>query len=161
MMTWKGEVSNLFALNHGNKNLSPELIIQDELHLISGPLGTMVGLYETVIDAMCSEKGVKPKIIASTATIRRASEQVKGLYNRDVKQFPPPGLSADDSFFVKDVPITKERGRLYVGVMPSGKTQTTVEVRLMGGLLQRTSMLEGIDDEIKDKYWTLVTYFIV
>lgn len=159
MMTWKGEVSNLFALNHGNKNLSPELIIQDELHLISGPLGTMVGLYETVIDAMCSEKGVKPKIIASTATIRRASEQVKGLYNRDVKQFPPPGLSADDSFFVKDVPITKERGRLYVGVMPSGKTQTTVEVRLMGGLLQRTSMLEGIDDEIKDKYWTLVTYF--
>lgn len=159
MMTWKGEVSNLFALNHGNKNLSPELIIQDELHLISGPLGTMVGLYETVIDAMCSEKGIKPKIIASTATIRRASEQVKGLYNRDVKQFPPPGLSADDSFFVKDVPITKERGRLYVGVMPSGKTQTTVEVRLMGGLLQRTSMLEGIDDEIKDKYWTLVTYF--
>ena len=159
MMTWKGEVSNLFALNHGNENLSPELIIQDELHLISGPLGTMVGLYETVIDAMCSEKGIKPKIIASTATIRRASEQVKGLYNRNVKQFPPPGLSADDSFFVKDVPTTKEPGRLYVGVMPSGKTQTTVEVRLMGGLLQRTSMLEGIDDEIKDKYWTLVTYF--
>lgn len=159
MMTWKGEVSNLFALNDGNENLSPELIIQDELHLISGPLGTMVGLYETVIDAMCSEKGIKPKIIASTATIRRASEQVKGLYNREVKQFPPPGLSADDSFFVKDVPTTKEPGRLYVGVMPSGKTQTTVEVRLMGGLFQRINMIDGIEDEIRDKYWTLVTYF--
>ncbi|WP_434797383.1 helicase-related protein [Terrisporobacter vanillatitrophus] len=159
MMTWKSEVSRLFALDKGNDNLSPELIIQDELHLISGPLGTMVGLYETVIDAMCSEKGIKPKIIASTATIRRAAEQVKGLYNRDVKQFPPPGLCADDSFFVKNTPVEKEPGRLYVGIMPSGKTQTTVEVRLMSGILQRINMIDNIDDKIKDRYWTLVAYF--
>ena len=159
MMTWKGEVSRIFALDEENNNLSPELIIQDELHLISGPLGTMVGLYETVVDEMCSEKGIKPKIIASTATIRRASEQVKGLYNREVKQFPPPGLSADDSLFVKNLPVEREAGRLYVGIMPSGKTQTTAEVRLMGALLQRTNMLDNIEDDIKDKYWTLATYF--
>lgn len=159
MLTWKEEVSSLFALDSDNENLSPELIIQDELHLISGPLGTMVGLYETVIDSMCSYKGVKPKIIASTATIRRAGEQVKGLYNRDVKQFPPPGLTADDSFFVKDIPVEIKPGRLYVGVMPSGKTQVTVEVRIMSAILQRINMLQDIDDKIKDKYWTLVAYF--
>ena len=158
-ITWNGEVSKLFALDKENTNLSPELIIQDELHLISGPLGTIVGLYESAIDAMCSSKGIKPKIIASTATIRRAGEQVKSLYNRELKQFPPKGLNAEDSFFVKDVPIEKDYGRLYVGIMPSGKTQTTVEVRLMGALLQRIKMLENLDDKVKDKYWTMVAYF--
>uniref|UniRef100_UPI001F372B1D hypothetical protein n=1 Tax=Clostridioides difficile TaxID=1496 RepID=UPI001F372B1D len=83
MITWTTEVASLFALDDDNSNLSPELIIQDELHLISGPLGTMVGLYETALDAMCSYKGIKPKIIASTATIRKAQNQVKNLYNRN------------------------------------------------------------------------------
>ncbi len=158
MMTWKAEVSRLFALDEGNSNKSPELIIQDELHLISGPLGTVVGLYETAIDAMCSEKGIKPKIIASTATIRRAKEQCKNLYTRDVKQFPSPGLVAEDSFFVREIPVDKRPGRLYCGIMSSGKTQTTVEIRLMAAMLQKLHMLD-IPDYIKDKYWTLVTYF--
>ena len=97
LLPWKQEVKNIFGLS--SDVLSPELIIQDELHLISGPLGTMVGLYETAVDLLCSAKGVSPKIIASTATIRRANEQVKALYNREIRVFPPSGIEAEDSFF--------------------------------------------------------------
>ncbi|WP_077325348.1 helicase-related protein [Virgibacillus siamensis] len=156
MMPWNGNVSNIFALNQGNNNRPPELIIQDELHLISGPLGTMVGLYESAIDALCSIRNVKPKIIASTATIRRAGEQVKALYNREVSQFPPPGIDAEDSFFSRE--DKSKPGRLYVGLMSMGKTQTTTQVRLFSGLLHYVNELDYKDD-VKDKYWTLVSYF--
>ena len=107
-------------------NRASELIIQDELHLISGALGTIVGLFETVIDALCADKGTPAKIIASTATIRRAKEQCAVLYNREVAQFPPPGLNAADSFFAKKSTIDYSKGvygRKYVGIMPSGKTK--------------------------------------
>lgn len=89
----------------------PDLIIQDELHLISGPLGTQVGLYETAIDALCSRDGSRPKIVGSTATIRRAKTQVKALFNREAFQFPPPGIDADNSgFAVNDA--SEQKGRL-------------------------------------------------
>lgn len=158
LMPWKREVSNIFALNEANECLSPELIIQDELHLISGPLGTMVGIYETAIDALCSAKGIRPKIIASTATIRRAGDQVKALYDRDVSQFPPPGIDAEDSFFARQADLTEKPGRLYVGIMATGKTMTTTQIRVMSAILQYIQEMD-YTDEIKDKYWTLVGYF--
>ena len=115
-LPWKKESSSIFALNKDNANLTPSLIIQDELHLISGPLGSVVGMYETAIDMLCSAKGIKPKIVASTATIRRAPEQCRALYARATNLFPSPGLNASDSFFSRE---SKELGgRLYVGVMP-------------------------------------------
>ena len=134
------------------------MIIQDELHLISGPLGTIVGLYETVIDYLCSQKGRKPKIIASTATIRNAKEQVKNLYSRDVAQFPPPMIDIDDSYFIKSNKLNEKFGRKYLGIMASGKTQTTAEIRLMGKLLQSIKTID-CEDELKDLYWTLIGYF--
>lgn len=157
MITWNAGAGNLFGINN-KKNNSPELIIQDELHLISGPLGTLVGEYETVIDILCSHNkdNIKPKIIASTATIRRAKQQCNQLYARDVKQFPPSGLYEDDSFFTKE--DKNSAGRQYIGIMPTGKTLTTTQVRLMSALINRTAMLE-IDYKVKSKYWTLVTYF--
>ena len=155
-ITWKGEARNLFALDKDNSNKSPELIIQDELHLISGPLGSIVGEYETVVDLLCREKGIRPKIIASTATIRRAKEQCNQLYARDVKQFPPSGLKESDSFFTKE--DKNKFGRVYVGIMPSGKTLTTVQVRLMSALTNRVNMLD-INPDIKSEYYTLVGYF--
>lgn len=159
MLPWKNDVGAFFATGSGNR--TPELIIQDELHLISGPLGTMVGLYETVVDALCSAKGVKPKIIASTATIRRAKEQCSVLYNREVRQFPPSGLNADDSYFAREAMLSAEDrkyGRLYVGVMPSGKTKAMMEIRAIAALLQRVDMMR-LPDEVKDKFWTLAIYF--
>lgn len=156
MIAWKEEVGHFFASN--SKNRTPELIIQDELHLISGPLGSMVGLYETAIDALCCAKGVRPKIIASTATIRRAKDQCYNLYNRPVRQFPPPGLDASDSFFAKDAAPNEKPGRLYLGIMPSGKTKAMMQVVTIGTLLQYVSML-SFTDEVKDQYWTLTVYF--
>ncbi len=156
MLPWKKEAGAFFASSSSNR--TPELIIQDELHLISGPLGTMVGLYETAIDALCSAKGVKPKIVASTATIRRAQEQCSNLYNREVKQFPPAGIDADDSFFSKEANTETKPGRFYVGLMPAGKTKAMMEIRTIAATLQQVHMLD-LSEKIKDKFWTLAIYF--
>lgn len=159
MMAWDGRIGSFFGTN--SQNRSPELIIQDELHLISGALGTMVGLYETAVDGLASMKGVKPKVIASTATIRKAKEQCSVLYNRKVVQFPAPGLDAEDSFFAKedDLDYSKGKyGRMYVGIMPSGRTKAMMEIRSMAALLQKVFTME-IPDEVKDKLWTLTVYF--
>jgi len=159
MMPWDSRVGSFFGV--GSNNRSPELIIQDELHLISGALGTMVGLYETAVDALCGLKGASPKIIASTATIRRAKEQCSVLYNREVIQFPAPGLNADDSFFAREADVSYEDGifgRKYVGIMPSGKTKAMTEIRVMAALLQKLYTM-FLPDEVKDKLWTVTVYF--
>lgn len=159
MMAWDGRVGSFFGLNSDNR--SPELIIQDELHLISGALGTMVGLYETAVDGLSSMKGVKPKVIASTATIRRAKEQCSVLYNRDVVQFPAPGLDAEDSFFAREDTVDYSEGkygRKYVGIMPSGRTKAMMEIRAMAALLQEAYIMD-LPDAVKDKLWTLTVYF--
>lgn len=159
MIPWKKEIGSFFGVNSSNR--PPELIIQDELHLISGPLGTMVGLYEAVIDALCANKGTPSKIVASTATIRRAKEQCSALYNRDVEQFPHPGLDSDDSFFARESKVNHEDniyGRKYIGLMPSGKTKAMMEVRSIAALMQKINILDFPED-IKDKFWTLTVYF--
>lgn len=159
MIPWKKEIGSFFAA--GTNNRAPELVIQDELHLISGPLGTMVGLYEAAIDALCTRNGVRPKIVASTATICRAKEQCSALYNREVSQFPHPGLDAEDSFFAREKTIDyeqKDYGRKYVGLMPSGKTKAMMEVRSIAALMQEINTMD-LPDDIKDKFWTLTVYF--
>ena len=156
-LPWKAETSALFGLSNP-RNLPPELIIQDELHLISGPLGTMVGLYETAIDALCEHNGIVPKVIASTATIRRAQEQCMGIFGRGMSQFPPPGLDSRDSFFAKQVPSEEKPGRIFVGVYAPGKSMKTTLLRVYALLLQRIhDHMSG--DELRDPYWTLVGYF--
>ena len=158
-MPWDGRIGAFFGI--GSNNRAPELIIQDELHLISGALGTVVGIYETAVDGICGQKGVYPKIIASTATIRRAKEQCSVLYNREVVQFPAPGLDAEDSFFARESTIDYEKGiygRKYIGIMPSGKTKAMTEIRMMAALMQKTYTMH-LPYEIKDKFWTLTVYF--
>lgn len=155
MLPWKGEAISFFRYKQCDP---PELIIQDELHLISGPLGTLVGLFETALDYLCTIDGIRPKIISSTATICEATEQIENLYNRKTLQFPPPGIEIEDSFFTKEEKIDNKPGRLYVGITGVGQTQITTEIRLFASLLQKASKL-NVSDDILDKYWTLVSYF--
>ena len=133
----------------------PSLIIQDEFHLISGPLGTIVGLYEAAFDSAMAIHAARPKILASTATIRRALEQSKGVFGRKVALFPPAGLDADDSYFVRFDHSRPDR--LYLGVMPKGHTPLTAMVHLSAALLQ-APVEEPLQAPYDDAYWTLVAY---
>ena len=114
----------------GDRLDPPDLVIQDELHLISGPLGSMAGLYEAVIDELCSRDGRRPKIVASTATVRRASEQMRALFGRpDSSVFPAPGPDRRDSFFAETVPADDVPGRLYVGLSAPGRNVKALLLR--------------------------------
>jgi hypothetical protein len=162
LLPWYPEARNLFGLDTGGRSCPPDLIIQDELHLISGPLGSMVGHYETVINALCTHerrgRTISAKIIASTATICRAGEQVQNLYCRPVFVFPPQGLRAGESFFAhedKDAP-----GRLYVGIFATAlSSHVTAQIRVMSALLQSVKSLGNRTPEELDPYWTLMSYF--
>jgi len=156
-------VSSLF--NVDSDQLPPELIIQDELHLISGPLGTLTGLYESAIERLCRGlDGSKPlpKIIASTATIRKADAQCRTIFDRPVFQFPPPGLDSRDSYFSVEMAKEERGSRLYLGLFAPGTSATTLLVRTYAALLQgakEMEAMEGLDEEILDAYWTMVGYF--
>jgi hypothetical protein len=136
-------------------HLPPTLIVQDELHLLTGPLGTTVGLYEAAIQLLCEHDGRRPKVIASTATIRRAPDQVLGLFGRPVDLFPPAGLSADDSYFARADETVP--GRLYVGIMAQGHTSDTATVHTVSALLQAPTDLQ-LKGSARDVYWTVVAY---
>ncbi|TFD99561.1 DNA helicase [Jeotgalibacillus sp. R-1-5s-1] len=152
------------TINDAANLYPPELIIQDELHLISGPLGTMVGLYETAIDYLASVdiNGTMtgPKIVASTATIRNADKQIEGLFTRKASIFPSPGLSHKDSFFAKQRALDEYPGRLYVGIFPPGRSMKTSLLRVYANqLASTTAMQKKYSSESLDPYQTLVGYF--
>jgi hypothetical protein len=184
MMPWRGEVGMLFGratamsgsdvygpmdtrVPKGATPLPdglrpPELIVQDELHLISGPLGTMVGLYETAISALCTlrvagEKPVLPKIVASTATVRRADKQIHALFGRTMALFPPPGLDENETFF--SCVDTKSAGRLYVGFAGPGRPLKQLLLRAYVGLLTAAKKAHGSDAHAADGYMTVAGYF--
>lgn len=113
-LAWEDRAGSFFGLN-GNR--PPELIIQDELHLISSALGSIVGLYEVAIDTTLISRGMRAKYIASTATIKNAARQVETLFAKEMSIFPPSGLRYDDSYFAKTVPLEKKAGRMYVGYL--------------------------------------------
>lgn len=155
-LPWKEGVGHLFGIGH--EDGPPDLIVQDELHLISGPLGTLAGLYETAIDRLSSVGSSRPKVVASTATIRRASAQTRNLFDRNVLQFPPPGLDARDSYFAVEAPPENKASRLYLGAMAPGTSHSTLMIRIYARLLQSAMESDG-PDAARDAYWTLVGYF--
>jgi len=142
----------------------PDLIIQDELHLISGPLGTLVGLYETAIDKLCTwevnGKAVRPKVIASTATIKNADVQVRSLFLRTVNVFPPPGLDVRDNFFsVQREPSDEDFGRLYLGVCSPGRRLKAVLIQVYVSMLCSAQALYEKYGKAVDPWMTVVGYF--
>lgn len=156
-LPWLAQGWSLFGRG-SPRHLPPELIVQDELHLISGPLGTLVGLYETAVDALASNDGTAPKVIASTATIHRASDQVRGLFARSVSLFPAPALDSRDTFFARETSLSDAPGRNFVGVHAAGKSVKSALLRIYALLLQRIADHKS-DLTWRDPYWTLVGYF--
>ncbi len=137
----------------------PELVIQDELHLIAGPLGSVAGVYEAAIETVLEQRGVRPKYVASTATIRMAHEQVRRLYGREMAVFPPPGLSADNSWFARTDHCRP--GRLYVGYLAPGLDQQHCLAPLAAALLAAPLALfedQRDRDDLLDAWWTQVIY---
>jgi hypothetical protein len=138
----------------------PELIVQDELHLITSALGSIAGLYEAALDTVLKLRGVHPKYVASTATIRNASKQVQRLFGRKTAIFPPTGLSIDDSFFARTIPVEVMPGRLYLGylapIFPASKSFTPLAAALL--LAPIVVFEDRIEEDILDAWWTLVVY---
>ncbi|MGO4575379.1 DISARM system helicase DrmA [Cupriavidus sp. 2TAF22] len=141
----------------------PDLIIQDEFHLISGPLGTMVGLYESAVDELCGwmldGKTVKPKIVASTATVRKAKEQVNNVFMRRVSVFPPHGLDVEDNYFSVQRLIDDQPGRRYLGVCSPGSSRPAMLIRVYTAFLTAAQALFDRFGEPADPYMTMVGYF--
>ncbi len=151
-------------LHNGWRLDPPDLVIQDELHLISGPLGTVAGLYETALDRLSSReqegKVIRPKIVASTATVRRAGQQIQALFDRDrTEVFPPPGPDRHHSFFAETVPAAESPARLYVGLAAQGKGPKLVFLRALVTLLAAGMHEQQEVGSIADPYMTAVCYF--
>ncbi len=151
-LAWEENARRLF--NKHNNNRPPELIIQDELHLLSGPLGSITGLFENVILELCKQDDIIPQIITSTATVKNVDSQVQALYGRDVSIFPPYGTEVGDSFFSKTAEDSKRR---YIGILPTGKTSLMTQLRLMSALLFGRS--EIADTQERDHFWTILSYY--
>ena len=164
--------------------LPPDLIIQDELHLLLGPLGSAVALFESAVDQLCTrEDGTRPKIISSTATTRNTQLQIAALFDRKVNLFPKPGVECDDSFFafyrrtfksIDDNTPEYLSKRKYIGVLPTGRTQIWMQMRLAAIIMTHRAMFELKElgekhpiefesykdfEKAMDYYHTTISYF--
>lgn len=162
MLAWE-ENGHKFFNSLSSEGLPPDLIIQDELHLINGPLGSIAGIFESIVELLCTKGNRKPKIIASTATTRNTKEQINDLYGeRRVNIFPPIGLTYKDNFFARIK--ESESKRRYMGFMPTGKTLLDTQIQLLAHLLvARLEVYEQLKKINKfnmiDNYWTIVSYY--
>ena len=160
----KGELPAA-AIRPATRLRPPDLIIQDELHLITGALGTTVGLFETAVETMCAWRApdgrpARPLLVASSATVRNVADQVRSLYGRDVTIFPPQVLDASDTFFSRAVTIDAAHpGRLYVGLSTTGVRLTAAEIQTTQTLMAGAQLLLDRVGAPADPYMTLVGYF--
>ncbi|MEP9852963.1 helicase-related protein [Staphylococcus aureus] len=163
-LTWEPKARSLFGLDRkGNRVYSPpNLIVQDELHLISGPLGSLTGMYETLIDELTTDKknNTKPKIICATATIKAFEPQIEALFGRKKSRlFPPSGLSINDNFYSK---VKKDKnkkpvpGRKYVGIFTTTQGKLQTQVQTFSRLLISANKLQ---EEFKNPFWTILSFY--
>jgi hypothetical protein len=158
-LAWDNRPSAFFGGTNGAAS-PPSLIIQDELHLISGPLGSISAPYEVAIDGIirARNRGVGPKVIASTATIRNSREQVRGLYGRSSTVFPSPVNRWDDAFFFRLEDPKDKPGRLYLGAMGQGTTTPVVSMVWSAAALLQASEEIQLPGSLKESYWTVLAY---
>jgi hypothetical protein len=158
-LAWDERTGAFFG-HHGGR--PPELVIQDELHLIAGALGSIAGLYEAALDTVLVQRGVYPKYVASTATIRMASDQVRRLYGRELAVFPPPGLNSDDSFFARTVNTDEVPGRLYLGYLAPLLSRSHCMAPLAAALQVAPEAVfgEGYEgrEDLLEAWWTQIVY---
>jgi hypothetical protein len=158
-LAWDERANAFFG---AGSNKPPELVIQDELHLIAGALGSVAGLYEAALDTVLQERGIHPKYIASTATIRMAEQQVERLYGRKLAVFPPPGLSCDDSYFARTVPLDERPGRMYIGYLAPMLNRQQCMAPLAAALLAAPEVVFDVGqvdrDDLLEAWWTQVVY---
>ena len=160
-LAWEEKANAFFGGKEDPPHRPPELIIQDELHLIAGALGSVAGLYEAAIDTVIQLRSVHPKYIASTATIRMAGHQVKRLYGREVAVFPPPGLDCDDAYFSRTVPLEQRPGRIYAGYLAPMLNRQQCLAPLAAALLLAPHVLFESEQDVRellDAWWTQVVY---
>ena len=157
-IAWEEKAGNLFG---AKGNIPPELIIQDELHLISGPLGSITGIYEIAVDEICKHYGKTPKIIASTATVKNADRQIQILYNRDMIQFPPNGLSYKDSFFAVQADLSQRPARTYVGLCSIIASSPDMLIKLFALFVYLKCLYKKQNKsyDVIDQFFTTVGYF--
>lgn len=157
-IAWEERAGNLFG---AQGNIPPELIIQDELHLISGPLGSITGIYEIAVDEICKHFGKTPKIIASTATVKNADKQIRVLYDRDMIQFPPNGLSYKDSFFAVQADLSQRPARTYVGLCSIITSSPDMLIKLFALLVYMKHLFKKQKKpyDVIDQFFTTVGYF--
>jgi len=157
-LAWEVKSKALFGDTHCSP---PELIIQDELHLISGPLGSLTGIYEIGVDYLCSQNGKSPKVIASTATVKNASEQIKNIFNRSTFQFPPGGINYYDSFFAVRANESERPSRTYVGLCETGGTLADLMIRVYANMMFIKALFikQGKPEQVVDQFSTIVGYF--
>lgn len=165
-LTWIPYARSFFGIDINGKRIvsPPNLIIQDELHLISGPLGTLTGIYESLIEELCTDRRnseeILPKIICATATIKAYSEQIGALFARKKSAlFPPSGVNINDNYFStvqKDKDGYNVPGRKYIGFHPFTQGRLQTEVQVTSSLLASAQALQSID---RDPFWTILSFY--
>jgi hypothetical protein len=156
-IAWELKSKALF----GENCASPDLIIQDELHLISGPLGSLAGIYEIAVEYLSANNNSYPKVIASTATVKNANEQIRNLYNKEMIQFPPNGMNFDDSFFAVRAGTTERPARTYIGLCEAGGSLADLMLRVYSNLIFTKALFikQERSNDVIDQFSTIIGYF--
>ncbi|MEI8210952.1 MAG: helicase-related protein [Planctomycetota bacterium] len=123
------------ALPMAANRFAPTFRLQDELHLLRDSLGAIDAHYESLLDHLELESSnIRPKIVASSATLTGYERQCKALYQRSGRVFPCQGPRASTTFW--SVADEGTLLRKYVALAPRGATLEFAADRLLTTMQQ-------------------------
>ncbi|WP_181442580.1 helicase-related protein [Streptomyces tateyamensis] len=139
---------------------SPSLEIVDELHMVQEELGVFSGHYEGLLAEVqrslsarqrADGRGVRTKVVATTATIRGEDRQCEHLFGLRSVVVPLPGPTLDESFYWR---LDRSRSlRRFVGIMPTNGTAEMTLVRILTSLhrtLQSLMLRRNLPPELAE-----------